>query len=299
MKQIRKTTLAYNLAALIIFSSALGGCEPLSDHEKEMRRIEKEIKKSKKIIKRYKRQFPDSIKPDSEYDKKALEYALTRSDWKMAKMYYQLLLDDNINLGDYPASLETRMLDLVKPLPGSLYEFNYRGYDFLAIIAPDNQTYKSKAALYKNKIVARGRASIAKLRTNTDKIEGITWYHHPYDLSARKEAGVEFYIGRKGQGQPWLRMKAEYVSQFGWMFAESVTAWHDGIKETLISGNFERKSSSIVQEWLDVTPTELQIEIMRSMAEADEAILRFNGSRRHPQHPDPGRRYGDRLARQV
>jgi len=64
------------------------------------------------------------------------------------------------------------------------------------------------------------------------------------------------------------------------MFAESVTAWHDGIKETLISGNFERKSSSIVQEWLDVTPTELQIEIMRSMAEADEAILRFNGSRR-------------------
>lgn len=281
MKISKKPVLAFGLIAALVFSSALGGCEPLSEHEKKIRKIEKETARLNRKLGRMRRNNPDLIKPDEYYDKEAIETALKRLDWKQAKVNYERLLSRNVDLGDYPAKLETRMLDQVTPLPASKYEFNYRGYDLLAVIVPDNHTYKDKAALYKNKIVTRNRGHIAKLKVRTDKIEGITWYHHPHDLAYTKEATISFYIGRRGQGQPSLRMKAEYTSCFGWLFAESVIAWHDGIKEPLIKGCFERQNSSISWELLDVSPTELQIEIMRSMAEADEAVLRFNGSKRN------------------
>ncbi|MEJ6403494.1 hypothetical protein [Yoonia sp. 2307UL14-13] len=55
-------------------------------------------------------------------------------------------------------------------------------------------------------------------------------------------------------------------------------AWHDGIREPLISGRFDRDNNTDIWEWRDVTPDSYQIEVMRSLANTDEAILRFEGS---------------------
>ena len=40
-------------------------------------------------------------------------------------------------------------------------------------------------------------------------------------------------------------------------------------------------NNTTIWEWMDVTPDEYQIEVLRSLASAREAILRFEGSRYH------------------
>lgn len=63
-----------------------------------------------------------------------------------------------------------------------------------------------------------------------------------------------------------------------------VSVWYDGEKEPLISGSFEQRSTSHVWEWKDVAPSDRQITIMRSLADSDEAILRFTGAQRYEDH---------------
>ena len=259
----------------------LAGCSPQTEHEKEMRRINKELARAQKDLKRMQKRHPETIKPDGFYEKQGIETAMKRLDWRSAKGRYIALLERGLAPDDYRNTLEQQMLEKVAPLPSSQLKNNYLGYDFLAAIHPDHLVYKDKAAFYKTKLTAKHKTLIAKLNAKTDKIEGITWYHHPHDLANLKEASVSLYIGSKRQGEPWLRLKAEFTSRYGWLFAENVTAWHDGIKEPLVSGRFDRKNTSRVWEWLDVAPTDYQLEVLRSLSQADEAILRFNGSQRH------------------
>lgn len=51
-----------------------------------------------------------------------------------------------------------------------------------------------------------------------------------------------------------------------------------------MAGEFERRNTSHVWEWKDVTPSESQINIMRHLIDTDEALLRFHGQQRHEDH---------------
>ena len=172
---------------------------------------------------------------------------------------------------------ESAALAVVKPLPAAALEMNRDGYLLLAAIRPDDAAYGGKAKDYADRIVARKNQAVTMLRKHEDKVEGVTFYEHPNQprfLNSRSTAFL--YIGRKGDGRPWLRMRVQYTSS-DWLFVDNVYAWQNGIKDLLISGPFDRDNNTTIWEWRDVTPSDRQVEILRALAEAPEAILRFEG----------------------
>ncbi len=180
------------------------------------------------------------------------------------------------------AELESRTLEIVKPLPASDHDGNLAGYLLLSKIRPENSTYSDKVDEYKERIQSARLASVKRLRKKEDKVSGVTWYQHPNQPRyTNSRSTAYFYLGRKGDaGRPWLRMRVQFTAN-KWLFVEEVVAWHDGVTEPLISGYFERDHNSDIWEWMDVNPDDYQILVLRSLADADEAILRFKGRQYH------------------
>ncbi len=202
--------------------------------------------------------------------------------WSDARVRYQMLSNAGLVTDEFKNEIESQMIELVRPLPASEREANLEGYQFLAAVRPENSDYAAKIESYEQAIAAERMQAVSILRKKEDRIEGITWYQHPNQpkyLNSRSTAFL--YIGRQGDlGRPWLRLKVQYTSS-DWLFVERVTAWHDGVKEPLISGSFERDNNSTIWEWMDVAPDEYQVEVLRSLAHAEDAILRFEGDQYH------------------
>lgn len=209
---------------------------------------------------------------------KEVQEAVEGLEWSLARSRFLRLSSSDLSTDEFKEEIEARMLELVKPLPASDHESNLKGYKFLAAIRPDNPLYGSKITTYEEAIKAARQRAVNILKRKEDRVEGVTWYKHPNQpkyLNSRSTAYL--YIGKSGTvGRPWLRMKVQYASS-DWLFVKRVIAWHDGIKEPLISGNFERDNNSTIWEWMDVTPDDYQVAILRSLANANEAILRFEG----------------------
>lgn len=180
-------------------------------------------------------------------------------------------------LDQVAGELEAAALTVIRPIPADELELNRDGYLLLASIMPVNSSYRSKAEDYAERIVARRNQAVSILRTKEDRVEGITFYLHPNQPRYYNSRSTAYlYIGRRGVSQPWLRMQVQYTSN-DWLFVQNVYAWHDGIKELLISGPFESDSNTTIWEWRDVVPDGYQLEVLRSLATAKEAILRFEG----------------------
>ncbi len=191
---------------------------------------------------------------------------------------FSKLRRQGVDVEEHAIELENRALASVRPLPASDYDGNIRGYKLLVAIRPENNTYANKVVEYERRRQNARQAVVRRLAAKEDKVEGLTFYTHPNSpryLNSRST--VYLYVGRKGEGQPWLRMKTIYTAS-NWLFVERVTAWHDGIKEPFISGVFERDNNAKIWEWRDDIPSGYQIEVLRSLANAKEAILRFEGS---------------------
>ncbi len=219
--------------------------------------------------------------PDAEEQVKLEEdvrKAIKNLLWSDAHNWYQTLSASGLATDAFKDEIEAKMLELVRPLPSSEREANLKGYQFLAAVRPDSSQYRAKMQNYEEAISAARQRAVNILREDADRVEGVTWYKHPNQpryLNSRSTAYL--YIGKKGEaGRPWLRMKVQYTSS-DWLFVNNVIAWHDGVKEPLISGSFERDNNSTIWEWMDVSPDDYQIEVLRSLANANEAILRFEG----------------------
>jgi|GEM_PF-1711575 len=223
------------------------------------------------------------IEPETSVDfgsqeKKDIEEALQAQDWELADRAYRLLARKDLDLGTYPEELEAQVLEMVRPLPAERLEENYLGYDLLSSIVPNNEQYSQKAETYKAQFIDAQRALIGRLNKRYDKVAGITWYRHSGEPTG---SCVCLYIGQKTGRFAYLRMKTEYTSRHGWLFVEKVTAWYDGKRVNFLGGSFERRNTSRIWEWRDVSPTSRQIETLRLLANADEAILRFEGENRN------------------
>lgn len=190
----------------------------------------------------------------------------------------------------YNDAEEQRLLALVKPLPASETQRNYELYRDLAKLRPENAEYVQKVEHYKKALErekeaeARSReqeqrAAIAAMRTKTDEIEGITWYHDrsttPYD----NNNSFHLYIGRRGEGQPWLRLRLQYVGD-DWLFIEKYTIAADDRRFTIVAGygNVERDNEGgEVWEWYDIPAGSTEIAIVESVIDAKKAIIRSEG----------------------
>jgi hypothetical protein len=216
--------------------------------------------------------------------------AVEASNWGPAAANFLRLLGEGLATPEFRDEIEARMLELVKPIPSRERKKNLLGYELLAAVRPGNLEYEAKVHSYEKSIAedkARELAALEEsrkravsiLRKKEDRVEGVTFYQHPNTpkyLNSRST--VYLYIGRKGDGKPWLRMKVQYTAD-DWLFVKDVAAWHDGVKEQLVSGRFETDHNSDIWEWVDVTPSSYQIAVLRSLADSKEAILRFTGGK--------------------
>ncbi|MDR5652153.1 hypothetical protein [Ruixingdingia sedimenti] len=220
--------------------------------------------------------------PQSRRDRQRVEdlrKAVAAAQWAEARMKFTALATGDHAGEDLRAELEAAALDFVRPLPASARQANLDGYLFLAAIRPENGTYGQKVDQYRAAIRSDRQQAVAKLRRKEDKVEGVTWFHHPGQpqyLNSRSTAYL--YIGRKGEnGRPWLRLRVQYTAS-DWLFVQRVDAWHDGVKEPLVSGGFERDNNSTIWEWVDIAPDAYHLKVLKSLATAREAILRYEGS---------------------
>lgn len=228
----------------------------------------------------------------------ALFDAGTLRSWRQTKTAIGQLESENVVTDTIKDELESRMLDQVRPLPVSDIEGNLAGYRNLADLRPDNESYAEKIEFYETKRQEAAeratrereeaeRAAIARLNVSEDRVDRITWYQHPNKPRYTNSRSTAYlYIGRRGlgdevnSGRPWLRMRVQYAAS-SWLFVNEVTAYHDGVSEPLVAGVFERDNNSTIWEWMDVAPDDYQLEVLRSLANADEASLRFRGQQYH------------------
>lgn len=222
-------------------------------------------------------------------DKKIIRDSILGKNWEFALNRLNQIGISGPDLEEFKRDLEAQAIAIVKSIPANESEQNKSGYRFLSALKPENETYREKLDFYTKKtetdiIAAEKRqkaeqqAIVGKLRRKEDKIEGVTFFEHPNQpkyLNTRST--VYLYIGKRGEnGRPWLRMKVVYTSS-DWLFVQKVQAWHDGIKEPFASGRFDRDNNTKIWEWQDVEPTDLQLVILESMANAKEAVFRFEG----------------------
>ena len=216
----------------------------------------------------------------AEREEKIRTYAETLQ-WKRAREEFDHLRRSWTASEEFTAKLEATVIEMVRPLPASERELNLAGYRLLAVLRPEDGAYSAKVDQYEKAIETHKAALIGKFRKKEDKVEGITFYQHPNEpkyLNSRST--VYLYIGRKGNGRPWLRMKVQYAAE-NWLFVERVDAWYLGVKEPLVVGGFNRDNNSRIWEWVDIKPDDYQLEVLRALAKAPESILRFQGQQYH------------------
>lgn len=202
--------------------------------------------------------------------------------WGVARNRLDAVQRLGVATDDLTARMVEAALAHIRPLPASDAEANRAGYAFLAVLQPDEPAHAAARDRYAETIraeeEARRAALMERLRRHHDRIGGVTWITHvdaPRHTDSRST--VHLYMGqRDGNPRPWLRMKVQYAAD-RWLFVERVEAWHDGVREPLIGGRFERDHNHRIWEWLDVTPDARQIEVLHSLAHAREAVLRFHG----------------------
>ena len=170
---------------------------------------------------------------------------------------------------------EPEVLGFVKSIPASELENNEAGYRLLHQINPSNKAYLASAEKYSD---LKLQAILGSFRSSHDKISKTTFYTHasaPRYLNSRSTTYL--YIGRS-ENTEWLRLKTIYTSN-DWLFVDRVIAYADGQTTTLTSGRFERDNGSgDIWEWLDESPSTSQISALRMLADADDAMLRYEGS---------------------
>lgn len=125
--------------------------------------------------------------------------------------------------------------------------------------------------------------ALNSLHTEYDKVEDTTWYISDYQPQYTNTRNFIFpYIGQKEQSV-WLRLKFNYTGD-DWLFFESVTIWVDGeqyrIDFDYSSINRDNKYGD-VWEVADIAPSENNINMLWSIVNSEETIIRFESDHKH------------------
>lgn len=122
-----------------------------------------------------------------------------------------------------------------------------------------------------------------KMRKKYDDIRSISWYYDkssPQYVSSR--TNFYAYIGKKGDGYPWLRLVIQYVAD-DWLFIEKYTIKADGeiyeIKENSYGEIETDNGYGDIWEWLDRKVGQREFQIMKAVAYGKDVKIRFNGKK--------------------
>lgn len=127
---------------------------------------------------------------------------------------------------------------------------------------------------------ARLSAAFEKLNKNTDKIEGIDWFRDKASPAYNNQNGLFVYFGRKGSGNPWLRLRVQYFGD-DWLFIDSFVVVADGQRFEREKVKFERDNDVSVWEWYDGNVSYADMRMIKAVISSKEAVIRLQGRQYH------------------
>ena len=139
-------------------------------------------------------------------------------------------------------------------------------------------------------IKAAGEAALQKLNTDYDKVQKLTWYQHKNQPQYTDICCYIYpYIGRMDSGETWLRVALNYTdaqTDAGWIFFENVIFSVDGENTTKMFSRNEiiRDNDTEVWEIADFEPNASEIQLLKSIANSTETIIRFQGDEYYEDH---------------
>lgn len=139
-------------------------------------------------------------------------------------------------------------------------------------------------------ITAAGEAALNQLKTTYDKIQRLTWYEHKNQPKyVDTTCFIYPYIGRTDDGYTWLRVKLNYTdakTDAGWIFFDHVIFSVDGENTTKYFNRSDiiRDNDTEVWETADFEPDASEVLLLRSIANSEETIIRFEGDEYYVDH---------------
>ena len=154
-------------------------------------------------------------------------------------------------------------------------------YEILAKAEAEyNEIFEAKLIAEKAKREAEKERLIQeKFEVTTDHVEGISWYNHTTWFWEGYETFIEAYIGTRNN-HTWLCLKCNYNSESRWIRWDSISVVADGSrfqKEFGYSSFVRNTSGNRYYEMCEEVLQSTDLAMLRAIANAKEAIVRFNG----------------------
>jgi hypothetical protein len=181
-------------------------------------------------------------------------------------------------------ALEAALNAYVAPIPASRAQQNLTAYLALARINPDVQRYRERIQRYEGAIEAEqeqlertARQLEGRLIRTVADFDGSSWARHPSSPRFQDIRDyVTLYLIETASGRQSLELFINYTSRDGWLFVENASINIDGETTRLPVPRWFRDNDTEVWEFGSITgPSALSIA--RQIAEADRAVIRFNG----------------------
>lgn len=165
--------------------------------------------------------------------------------------------------------------------------------DVIAKYFPDSAesgTAVEKKNNVKAAIKAAADAALARINTTYDKVQQLTWYQHKNQPQYVDITSYIYpYIGRMDSGKTWLRVAINYTdakTDAGWLFFDNIIFSVDGQNTTKFFNRSDivRDNDTEVWETADVEADASYINLLRSIANSTETIIRFQGDEYYDDH---------------
>lgn len=119
-------------------------------------------------------------------------------------------------------------------------------------------------------------ASVSRMRTKVDKIDGVTWYHDRSTPRYANYNSFHLYLGKRANSSPSIRLRVQYNAD-DWLFIESFLVVADGNRFEYGPADFERDNDSEIWEWYDEPATSRDLNMIKAVIASRDAVIRFNG----------------------
>jgi hypothetical protein len=181
-------------------------------------------------------------------------------------------------------ALEAALNAYVAPIPASRAEQNLTAYRALARVNPDVERYRERIRRYESAIEAEreqlertARQLEGRLITTVAEFDGSSWARHPSSPRFQDIRDyVTLYLIETASGRQSIELFLNYTSRDGWLFVENASINIDGETSRLPVPRWFRDNDTEIWEFGSVIGPNAMF-IARQIADADRAVIRFNG----------------------
>ncbi|HVG47321.1 MAG TPA: hypothetical protein VM899_04185, partial [Rubellimicrobium sp.] len=220
----------------------------------------------------------EATAPVPSEEKSELLSLIETMQWDSALALVQARIAEGADLSPLAALAETAALERLRALPESESRAALAGYRVLAALCPGNEAYADKVSQAQDALDGRQALLLGRLTRDEDRWEpGTVWFNHPYNPAFDDiRRPIWLYIGRKDDGQTWLRMRTNWLGETR-ITVQGIEALYDRMAETLTDGHYKIDADALGWEWRDEAVTPYQLEVLRSLVAFEAVTLRYKG----------------------